>query len=57
MRALVKAQSKPGLWLEEVAKPEVGPEDVLIKRAFPFGDSARNGKVTCNIGQSAHHVQ
>jgi threonine 3-dehydrogenase len=31
MRALVKAQSAPGLWLQDVAKPEPGPHDVLIK--------------------------
>ena len=31
MRALVKAQSAPGLWLQDVPKPEPGPHDVLIK--------------------------
>mgnify|MGYP003657822358 CR=1 FL=1 len=31
MRALVKAYDKPGLWLQDVDKPEPGPEDVLIK--------------------------
>jgi len=31
MKALVKAQDKPGLWLQQVEKPEPGPEDVLIK--------------------------
>lgn len=31
MRALVKAENKPGLWLQEVDKPEPGPEDVLIR--------------------------
>jgi len=31
MRALVKSKREPGLWMEEVAKPEVGPNDVLIK--------------------------
>jgi threonine 3-dehydrogenase len=31
MKALVKAESKPGLWLEEVPVPEVGTNDVLIK--------------------------
>ncbi len=31
MKALVKAYDKPGLWLEDVAKPDCGPEDVLIK--------------------------
>ena len=31
MKALVKAEPKEGLWLEEVAVPEVGVNDVLIK--------------------------
>ncbi|MEE8455753.1 MAG: L-threonine 3-dehydrogenase [Limibaculum sp.] len=31
MRALVKAKSAPGLWLQEVPKPEPGPGEVLIK--------------------------
>ena len=31
MRALVKRRSEPGLWLEEVPRPEVGEDDVLIR--------------------------
>jgi threonine 3-dehydrogenase len=31
MRALVKAKPEPGVWMEEVPVPEVGPTDVLIK--------------------------
>jgi threonine 3-dehydrogenase len=31
MRALVKAQPKPGLWLEDVPVPEIGPNDVLVR--------------------------
>lgn len=31
MKALVKKESTPGLWLEEVEVPRVGPNDVLIK--------------------------
>ena len=31
MRALAKAQAKPGLWLEEVPVPEIGINDVLIR--------------------------
>jgi threonine 3-dehydrogenase len=31
MKALVKKYAKPGLWLEEVAVPEYGINDVLIK--------------------------
>ena len=31
MQALVKAKSEPGLWLEEVPKPVIGINDVLIR--------------------------
>jgi threonine 3-dehydrogenase len=31
MRALVKSKREPGLWMEDVAKPQVGPNDVLVK--------------------------
>ena len=31
MKALVKAHAKPGLWLQDVDKPAIGPEEVLIK--------------------------
>ena len=31
MKALVKAKPEVGLWLQERAVPEIGPEDVLIK--------------------------
>ncbi|MBI9091997.1 MAG: L-threonine 3-dehydrogenase [Desulfobacterium sp.] len=31
MKALVKAKSEPGLWLQDVAIPEIGANDVLIK--------------------------
>lgn len=31
MKALVKAKREPGLWLQDVPVPEVGPNDVLIK--------------------------
>jgi len=31
MKALVKAKSEPGLWLEDVPDPQVGPMDVLIQ--------------------------
>lgn len=31
MRALVKAKPEPGIWLEEIPTPEVGPNDVLIE--------------------------
>ena len=31
MKALVKAKPEPGLWMERVPLPEVGPGDVLIK--------------------------
>jgi threonine 3-dehydrogenase len=31
MKALIKKHSRPGLWLEDVAEPEVGINDVLIR--------------------------
>jgi len=31
MKALVKAKSEPGLWMEERPVPQVGPDDVLVK--------------------------
>jgi len=30
VKALVKARREPGLWLEEVPAPEIGPNDVLV---------------------------
>ncbi|HET7203303.1 MAG TPA: L-threonine 3-dehydrogenase, partial [Steroidobacteraceae bacterium] len=31
MKALVKSQRAPGIWMESVPEPKVGPNDVLIK--------------------------
>ncbi|MDA1202431.1 MAG: L-threonine 3-dehydrogenase, partial [Planctomycetota bacterium] len=31
MKALVKREAKPGLWLEDVPFPEIGINDVLIR--------------------------
>src|ERR1039458_5031531 len=31
MKALVKSKSQPGLWLADVAPPEIGINDVLIR--------------------------
>ncbi len=31
MKALVKAKAEPGIWLEDVPEPDVGPNDVLIR--------------------------
>ncbi len=31
MRALVKARAEPGLWMQDVPEPVVGPDDVLIR--------------------------
>jgi len=31
MRALAKLHPKPGLWMQEVPVPEIGPDDVLIR--------------------------
>lgn len=33
MKALVKKQAAPGIWLEEMPPPQIGPNDVLIKIA------------------------
>jgi threonine 3-dehydrogenase len=31
VRALVKAKAEPGIWMQEVPVPEIGPNDVLIR--------------------------
>jgi threonine 3-dehydrogenase len=31
MRALCKSKREPGIWMEDVSMPEIGPNDVLIK--------------------------
>ncbi|HSJ35390.1 MAG TPA: L-threonine 3-dehydrogenase [Acidimicrobiia bacterium] len=31
MKALLKAKAEPGLWMQDVPVPEVGPDDVLIR--------------------------
>jgi threonine 3-dehydrogenase len=31
MKALVKSRREPGIWLEEIPEPKVGPNDVLIR--------------------------
>ena len=31
MRALVKAKREPGIWMEDIAEPEVGHNDILIR--------------------------
>ncbi|MDN2566234.1 L-threonine 3-dehydrogenase [Aquibium sp. A9E412] len=31
MKALVKAKAEPGLWMERVPVPEIGPNDVLVR--------------------------
>jgi len=31
MKALVKKHAEPGLWMEDIPVPEIGPNDVLIK--------------------------
>src|SRR6187549_59937 len=33
MKALVKSEARPGIWLKDIAAPTVGPNDVLIKIA------------------------
>src|SRR6185436_19543052 len=31
MKALVKSEAKPGIWMKDIEVPKVGPNDVLIK--------------------------
>ena len=31
MKALVKSQRAPGIWMESVPEPKVGPNDVMIR--------------------------
>jgi threonine 3-dehydrogenase len=31
MKALVKKEAAPGIWLDDVPEPKVGPNDVLIE--------------------------
>ena len=31
MRALVKSRAEPGIWMEDVPRPSIGPNDVLIR--------------------------
>ncbi|MBI4705876.1 MAG: L-threonine 3-dehydrogenase [Deltaproteobacteria bacterium] len=31
MKALVKAKREPGIWMQEVPEPEIGPNDLLIR--------------------------
>jgi threonine 3-dehydrogenase len=31
LKALVKAKAEPGIWMQDVPTPEIGPNDVLIK--------------------------
>lgn len=31
MKALIKAKSEPGIWMQEVPMPDIGPREVLIK--------------------------
>src|SRR6056297_3837189 len=31
MRALVKAKAEPGIWMQDIRRPEPGPNDVLIR--------------------------
>jgi len=31
MKALVKARAEPGIWMQDIPKPSIGPNDVLIR--------------------------
>src|SRR6187431_2086239 len=33
MKALVKSEARPGIWMKDIEEPKVGPNDVLIKIA------------------------
>ena len=33
MKALVKAEARPGIWMKDIPEPTIGPNDVLIKIA------------------------
>jgi threonine 3-dehydrogenase len=33
MKALVKSEARPGIWMKDIAEPSAGPNDVLIKIA------------------------
>ena len=33
MKALVKSEARPGIWMKDIEVPTVGPNDVLIKIA------------------------
>ncbi|NLR93924.1 L-threonine 3-dehydrogenase [Flammeovirga agarivorans] len=63
MKALVKSKAEKGLWMEDVAIPEVGPNDVLIKvskssicgtdlHIYLWDEWAQN---TIRIGQTIGH--
>ena len=36
MKALVKSKAEPGIWLEDIPEPVVGPNDVLIEVSYNF---------------------
>ena len=40
MKALVKAKSEPGLWLQDVPEPTIGINDVLIRVERPAARAA-----------------
>ena len=33
MKALVKKEAAPGIWLQDIPEPQVGPNDVLVEIA------------------------
>jgi threonine 3-dehydrogenase len=33
VKALVKSEARPGIWMKDIPEPKVGPNDVLIKIA------------------------
>ena len=40
MKALVKSKAERGLWLEDIAEPEIGINDVLVARPLHRASAA-----------------
>ena len=41
MKALVKKEAAPGIWLEDIPEPKAGPNDVIIEIAKTASISTR----------------
>jgi len=52
MKSLSKTRREPGIWLTEIDKPDIGPNDVLIamtKTAICGTDMHRTGCEFCKL--------